>query len=144
MVTIRDATADDLPQIVALISQLNEEWVFGEQHRRVFAEIQADARQRLIVVEDGGRIAATASIVVVPNLGRGGRPYAVIENVVVDEAARGGGVGSMMMRHLVDHARDAGCYKVSLTSRTFRTDAHRFYERLGFEPTSVGFRHTLE
>jgi hypothetical protein len=32
---------------------------------------------------------------------------------------------------------------VQLTSDASRTDAHRFYQRLGFEPTHVGFKLTL-
>jgi ribosomal protein S18 acetylase RimI-like enzyme len=48
-----------------------------------------------------------------------------------------------MVRHAVALAEQAGCYKVALTSRTHRTDAHRFYERLGFHVGSHGFRIDL-
>jgi GNAT superfamily N-acetyltransferase len=44
------------------------------------------------------------------------------------------------MRHAIEEARRAGCYKVSLTSNKRRADAHRFYQRLGFRAASEGFR----
>ena len=36
-----------------------------------------------------------------------------------------------------------GCYRIQLTSNTARPDAHRFYERLGFVPSHVGFKMRL-
>lgn len=47
------------------------------------------------------------------------------------------------MRYAIEEARRAGCYKIALTSRLHRTDAHRFYERLGFTAESKGFRLAL-
>ena len=41
-------------------------------------------------------------------------------------------------------AEQLGCYRVQLTSNVRREDAHRFYERLGFSPTHVGFKMLLE
>jgi GNAT superfamily N-acetyltransferase len=79
----------------------------------------------------------------VPNLGRRGRPTAILENIVVDEAYRSAGIGEALVRHAIEEARRAGCYKAGLTSRTYREDAHRFYERLGFTVGSYGFRMEL-
>ena len=85
----------------------------------------------------------TAALIVVPNLGHNGSPFALVENVVIDESARGQRHGDALMRYIIELATAAGCYKVVLTSRKFRKDAHRFYERLGFTATSEGFRYTL-
>jgi len=141
---IRVATGDDLPALLDLLNQLHDvPETLGDQHRAAFAAVTADPRQRLFVVEREGRLLASAALVVVPNVTHGGRPYAIVESVVVDEAARGSGVGTRLMRHIIARARDDGCYKIALTSRKHRVDAHRFYARLGFEATSEGFRHTL-
>jgi GNAT superfamily N-acetyltransferase len=144
-VHIRTATPADLPALLDLLAQLNETpQPLSDAHRKAFDDVAADPRQRLFVVEDdGGALVAAATLVVIPNLGHGGRPWAIVENVVVDEPARGRGIGEMLMAHIIEQARAAGCYKVALTSRKFRTGAHRFYERLGFERTSEGFRYTL-
>ena len=44
---------------------------------------------------------------------------------------------------VADHARERGARMVQLTSDARRADAHRFYERLGFEPSHVGFKLLL-
>ena len=142
--SIRDATAADLPVLLRLLGQLNETLApLCDEHLRAFEAIQADTRQRLLVVERDGSVIATASLVVVPNIGHGGLPYAIVENVVVDGPSRGQGVGAQLMRFIIDDARTQGCYKVALTSRKTRSEAHRFYERMGFARLSEGFRIDL-
>jgi ribosomal protein S18 acetylase RimI-like enzyme len=146
MPVVREARHEDLPVVVGLLAQLNDATPeVLDAHEKAFAAVQADSRQQLLVVrDDAGGIVATASLIVVPNLGRDGRPYAIVENVVTDAPRRGERFGELLMRHCVETARAAGCYKVSLTSRKHRADAHRFYRRLGFEATSEGFRMSLE
>jgi GNAT superfamily N-acetyltransferase len=48
-----------------------------------------------------------------------------------------------MMQWAIEQARLAGCKQVQLTSNAERPDAHRFYERLGFVPSHVGFKLKL-
>jgi GNAT superfamily N-acetyltransferase len=147
---IRDATAADLPRLIELYAALGadpaQEQVSetpAPEYVRAFAEISADPRQRLLVIGADGRVVGTAVLIVVPNLSRRGRPYALVENVVVDEAQRGRGYGAALMRYAIEDARRAGCYKIALTSRLHRTEAHSFYERLGFTAESNGFRLAL-
>ena len=149
-VRIREATEDDLPRLIELLAQLSLDAPredagppLPQTYSAPFAEIQADPRQRLLVAEANGRIAGSAALIIVPNLTHQGRPYAIVENVVVDQTQRGGGIGELLMRHAIEAARRAGCYKLSLTSNRRREDAHRFYERLGFVTTHEGYRIEL-
>jgi len=48
-----------------------------------------------------------------------------------------------MMAWVVDEAGRLGCKRVQLTSNRARTDAHRFYERLGFVKSHEGMKLTL-
>jgi GNAT superfamily N-acetyltransferase len=112
-------------------------------YARAFADIQADPRQRVVVLEVGDRVVGTGTLVVLPNLSRGGRPVGQIESVVIDESVRGRGLGQALVEHLVELARAAGCFRVQLTSNKARAGAHRFYERLGFEASHVGFKRML-
>jgi GNAT superfamily N-acetyltransferase len=72
----------------------------------------------------------------------GGR-CAEIESVHVRSDLRSRGIGASLLDEAERIARDAGCYRIQLTSRTVRTDAHRFYVANGYEHTSLGFKKLL-
>ena len=148
MTNIRIATEADLPRLIELLAQLAADNPDREDPSRLTDYAAALARseaqgQRLLVAEAGGRVVGTLVLVLLENLSHQAKPYAIIENVVVDEAERGKRIGEALIRHAIDTARAAGCYKVSLTSNKRRTKAHRFYERLGFERTHEAFRINL-
>ena len=66
-----------------------------------------------------------------------------IEAVRIASAVRGQGLGAEMIAWAVEEARGRGCRTVQLTSMSTRTDAHRFYERLGFVKSHVGMKLQL-
>jgi ribosomal protein S18 acetylase RimI-like enzyme len=148
-IVIREATLSDLPRVVELIAQLysdpaQEDFAAARaSYERAYAEIAGDPRQTLLVAETGGEIVGTLVLIIVPNLTRRGRPYAILENIVVDAERRSGGIGEALVRRAIEDAQAAGCHKVALMSRVERTEAHRFYGRLGFTLAHVGFRVDL-
>jgi GNAT superfamily N-acetyltransferase len=72
-------------------------------------------------------------------------PFAEIGGLVVTAALRGAGVGRELMAAAEAWAVEHGLHEVRLRSRVAREDAHRFYERLGYEmeKTSFTFRRQL-
>ena len=150
-VTVRDATRDDLPRIVALYrtDELTRKHDRGAESELepgyyvAFDAIERDARNRLLVAEADGEIAGSFQLTYIPDMQPDGREVGMVENVIVVGAARGRGIGSVMMRWAVEEARRQGCSQVKLSSNNKRADAHRFYKRLGFEPTHTGFKILL-
>ncbi len=57
-----------------------------------------------------------------------------IDDICVDESARGQGVGRALYEHILDFARQAGCYNVTLNVWSCNPGAMRFYEKLGMTP----------
>jgi GNAT superfamily N-acetyltransferase len=84
-------------------------------------------------VRELGRLLATCTAAIVPNLTRGARPYAVVENVWTHPGSRRQGLGSAVLQELLSRYWAAGCYKVMLLSASHRGAAHEFYERNGFD-----------
>ena len=78
-----------------------------------------------------------------PNLPTRARPTAEVESVHVMEAVRGQGIGGAMMAWATEEARLLGCRRLQLTSNKARSDAHRFYERLGFVKSHEGMKLNL-
>lgn len=149
--SIADARREDLPGVVALLQQMSLDQPredvsepLDEAYYRAFAEIEASPGQRLLVLKAGGRILGTASLTIVPNLSYRGRPHAIVDNVIVADGERGKGDGEALMRFCIDQAQATGCTRLSLTTDLRRTDAHRFYERLGFEHSHKGYRYVFE
>lgn len=57
---------------------------------------------------------------------------------------RSSGIGSAVMRWVGEAAAPAvGASMVQLTSDAARTDAHRFYERLGYVGSHRGFKYNV-
>ena len=63
--------------------------------------------------------------------------------MVVDEALRSRGIGAALVRAAEAALAAQGCYMVEVTSHMRRTEAHRFYERLGYDRTSVRLARML-
>ncbi|NUP46222.1 MAG: GNAT family N-acetyltransferase [Catenulispora sp.] len=145
---LRDATAADLPAIVGLLAEdklgaTRESPDDLSLYLAAFAEIEADPNQRLVVADRDGEIVGTFQLTYIPGISHRGLKRAVIEAVRVAAAERGNGLGSRMMTWAIAESRAAGCGMVQLTSHTERPDAHRFYERLGFVPSHIGFKIKL-
>ena len=145
---LRRAQRGDLVGLVALIAadslRAAEETPDPDgaaPYERAFEAIDADAAQTLTVLEAAdGRVVGTMQLTVIPGLARRGAMRMQIEAVRVAEELRGLGLGSAMIEWAVGHAREQGVSLVQLTSDARRADAHRFYERLGFAASHVGFK----
>jgi GNAT superfamily N-acetyltransferase len=66
-----------------------------------------------------------------------------VVQVRVTAAMRGQGLGAALMADAEARARAAGCSLIQLTSNRSRAAAHRFYERLGFTPSHIGYKRDL-
>lgn len=147
MLTYRNATAADLPFIIALIVedsviQTDDDPADAGHAEYVdaLAEITADPNEEMIIVDEDGVAVGCFQLSYLPGLMRRGMKRGQIEVVHVAETHRNRGIGGEMMRWAVERCRQNNCSMVQLTSNKKRTDAHRFYERLGFLKSHEGFK----
>ena len=146
--TLRRADAGDLDHLIGLladdaISSSRGDIAAPEDrpaYERAFAAIDSDAAHHLIVGTTDIELLATMQLTVIPGLPRVGASRLQIEAVRVRSDARNRGLGAAMIRWAVEQAPALGCTLVQLTSDAARLDAHRFYERLGFTASHVGFK----
>src|SRR5580704_16939244 len=142
MISIRRMTAVDVPVSQVLLSQLGYQTDVQEVRRRYDAVVQS-GDHALMVAEQGGRIIALCHTYARAALDK--PPEAVVQALVVDQASRGSGVGKIMMTAAEKWAEDRGFTSVTLASHVSRSDAHAFFESIGYrrEGTSHLFRKTL-
>jgi ribosomal protein S18 acetylase RimI-like enzyme len=146
MAIIRAATEQDIPRLLELYRQLS--FHPGDYKipplndcQKTLEEMSRVPGYSLLVAEVDGKVAGTTVLAILPGMAHGTSSFAVIEYVVVDEKLRSQGIGKLMMEHCMARAKEAGCYKIILTSDKKRERAHRFYESLGFEASAHGFRY---
>jgi predicted N-acetyltransferase YhbS len=131
---IRAATADDAPAIEGLIGQLGYRVTAVEVAERL-ADMEGEGRL-VLVAELEGRVVGCLSTSIMRVLHRPA-PVGRISMMVVDATVRGRGIGAELARAAERALVARGCRLIEVTSNLARTEAHRFYERLGYERTSV-------
>ncbi|MFG3589017.1 GNAT family N-acetyltransferase [Streptomyces sp. NPDC047990] len=145
---IRPAVADDVPAIVAMLA----DDALGAQRESpddltpylaALERLSGDPHQHLVVAVREGRIVGTLQLTIIPGLSRRGATRALIEAVRVHTDERGSGLGTRIIEWAIAESRRQECRLVELTSDASRTDAHRFYERLGFTASHLGFKLAL-
>lgn len=145
---IRPATEEDLPAIVAMLADdplgaTRESPDDLTPYVAALKRLTDDPHQHVVVAVRAGRVVGTLQLTVVPGLSRKGSTRSIIEGVRVHADERGSGLGTRFIEWAIERSRAENCSLVQLTSDVTRTDAHRFYERLGFTASHVGFKLQL-
>jgi N12 class adenine-specific DNA methylase len=86
---------------------------------------------------------ASKILIVVPSVGNLGSEGAPIGGVRVASHLRGRGLGHRLFEWTIAECRRHGSAVIELLSDNSRTDAHHFYETLGFTSAHVGMRLKL-
>lgn len=146
-VELRRATENDLGRILEIYASAGiggPSQFTVEEARERFPRFSAYPNYRLFVAMVEGRIAGVYSLLILDKLAKRGVPSGIVEDVAVDPSAQRQGVGRAMMEHALNLCRQAGCYKMALSSNMERAKAHEFYESLGFERHGYSFRVSTE
>ena len=128
---IREAKAGDQEAIENLYRNLCPNAPVRVLPERI-EQIRNDPYNFLYVDEEDGHILGTVFLTVCLSPLFGTQPFGVMENFVVDEEHRGRGIRGALIHHIFDVGRAHKCFSVKLLSSSFREEAHRFFEKNGF------------
>jgi len=134
---VREATEADAAALVPLLDELGYPSEEKAVARRL-ATLAADKASDLWIAERDGTAVGFVSTYVNALVTRDARLCRITAMAVATEA-QGAGVGRALIDRVEQEARRAGCDRIEVTSAHRRTEAHAFYERLGFEATSRRF-----
>ena len=148
---IRPAARSDLDDLIALyhddILGRTRDGVSPNDrtiYEAAFDRVERDASTCVYVATNDGTLIGTFQLTITPGLSRRGVIRATIESVRTRSDLRGRGVGAAMMRFAIEEARRHGAHIAQLTSDLRREDAHRFYDRFGFQHTHAGYKLVLK
>jgi GNAT superfamily N-acetyltransferase len=150
-ILVRQARKDDLPALVAIFAadalgghgDTTDAEAFAD-YVRAFTAIEASPDQTLYIAERGGEVVGTFQTMLTTTLTGRGSSAMIIEAVQTRSDMRGQGIGARMIEFAIAEAKGRGVRLVQLTWNAIRKDAHRFYERLGFKPSHLGFKMALK
>ena len=144
-VQIREARQADLESVLVLCAAIEDspaDVLTLEEAEAVWSQFARYPSYRLWVACDTAQkdaVVGTYALLIMHNLAHRGAPSAIVEDVVVAAGQQGMGIGRQMMAHAMQQAREAGCYKLALSSNARRKGAHAFYESLGFAQHGLSF-----
>ncbi len=144
---IREATAADVDAIAGLLADdglgRGREAPGDAAYGRAFAAMSTQPGNVYLVAEAEGELVGCLQFTVIHGLSRKGASRAQIEGVRVHTDHRDQGIGEALFEAAFERAAASGCTLVQLTTDRSRSDALRFYERLGFEATHWGMKRAL-
>ncbi|CAL79611.1 conserved hypothetical protein; putative histone acetyltransfersase (HAT) [Bradyrhizobium sp. ORS 278] len=144
-ITIRPARRDDVGSIVAMLADDH----LGRARERIedpmppayfaaFDVISSADHITLVVAEEAGRVVGCLQLCILPGLSSQGASRALVEDVRVATDRRSRGIGEQLLQWAIAQARSRRCNLIELMTHQSRTDAQRFYERLGFAKSHFG------
>ena len=138
---VRAATLADSDSLALLMSQLGYPTTPAQMAERLEA-VQENSEYESFVGEIDGRVVGMIGLRV-GRLYELSGPYGQIMILVVVEDMRNRGIGKVLIEAGEIWLKSQGAGFVMLTSAWTRPDAHRFYERLGYQSTGVCFTKIL-
>jgi len=146
--TFRTATRDDVPAIVALLTDdilgATRETDDLAPYLAAFDQLQNEGGNQVIIGVQNDEIVATYQLIFISGLSLRAARRAQVESIRVVARLRGQGLGQAMMDDADKRARAAGCSLMQFTTNKTRNRAQAFYERLGFTPSHVGYKRSLD
>ncbi|RJE84824.1 GNAT family N-acetyltransferase [Paracoccus onubensis] len=147
MIQFRLARREDVPEVVALLADdmlgRDREIAGLPSYLAAFDAMQDEGSNHLIVGEDDDLIVACYQLTFISGLSLSAARRAQIEAVRVAASCRGRKIGEAMIDDAGRRARDAGCTLLQFTTNKDRNDAHRFYDRMGFTASHIGYKKPL-
>ncbi len=143
-VRIRPIDEGDLAAAVSVITggSLAPQFESTQKLDDYWGAVQETRRRRgdVLVADEDGEVVGVCQVIIFQHFQHSGGWCCELESVHVRVDRRSHGVGTMLLEAAEVLAREQGCYRIQLTSRNVRVDAHRFYVANGYEATSQGFK----
>lgn len=130
--TIRELKKEDLWNgfLTSLDSLRKTSSIDKNKVNTIFDKINSNNDHIVVVAELNGKIVGTTTLLIEQKFIHDGGMVGHIEDVVVDNKFQGQKIGEKIIKHVLEHARNRGCYKTILNCTD---EVKPFYEKIGFK-----------
>ena len=140
---IRLCELEDFSFVFNLVRTLWPHLTFNfEDYKKVYRQALESEIHKSIVALINNQIVGFCSLSITNNLWHAGS-LGQIDVLVVDETIRGHGIGRELINQITVIAIQNECKVIELDSAFHRTEAHNFYEKLGYQKLGYLFSKTL-
>jgi len=141
MITIQKATIDNIPQLCNLLDILFSQEVEFVPNRALQEEglrtiIESKFLGDIFVAIQDNKIVAMVNMLYTYSTALGAK-VAMLEDMVVEPKCRAQKIGSQLLTYVAKHLKEEGFKRVTLLTDGDNTQAHNFYEKNGFEISSM-------
>lgn len=140
---IRNYQQKDFDEVFELLKQLWPDKQLNKSSLKVvFEQLINSDKEEAICAETSGNVIGFCTLAVRNSLWQEGNMGHICE-LVVDESHRGNQIGTQLIKDICKIASERRCKKIELDSAFHRENAHKFYEKLGFENRAYLFSKNL-
>lgn len=138
-VLFRQATLEDVDDIIKLCNESFEENTDAEYAKRIFKETMNDKNQIYLVGIMDNKIIAHSKITIIPTIYEKMRTYSILNHVCVKTEYRRHNIATKMLVECEKISKQNNCVAMELWSNNFRQPAHACYLHYGFVVNDAKF-----
>ncbi|MGN4423204.1 GNAT family N-acetyltransferase [Bacillus cereus group sp. MYBK30-1] len=133
-------TEAELHDVLPVLQQLRTK-LSKEEASSLFQKMKEENYKLLSLRNEEDEVVSLAGVAICTNFYN--KKHVFVYDLVTAEAHRSKGYGNILLSYIEDWGVENGCESIALTSAFPRLDAHRFYEREGYDKVSFSFHKKL-
>ncbi|MGG0302492.1 GNAT family N-acetyltransferase [Bacillus albus] len=133
-------TEADLHDVFPVLQQLRTK-LSKEEVSSLFQKMQEENYKLFSLRNEEGEVVGLAGVAICTNFYN--KKHVFVYDLVTAEAHRSKGYGNVLLSYIENWGKENECESIVLTSAFPRLDAHRFYEREGYDKVSYSFYKEL-
>ncbi|MBJ8053348.1 GNAT family N-acetyltransferase [Bacillus cereus] len=133
-------TEEQLHEVLPVLQQLRTK-LSREEASTLFQKMKEENYKLFSLYNETEEVVSLAGVAICTNFYN--KKHVYVYDLVTAEAYRSKGYGNALLSHIENWGMENGCESIALTSAFPRLDAHRFYEREGYDKVSYSFHKKL-
>lgn len=133
-------TEEQLHEVLPVLQQLRTK-LSKEEASSLFRKMKEENYKLFSLRNEEDEVVSLAGVAICTNFYN--KKHVYVYDLVTAEAHRSKSYGNVLLSYIEEWGKENECESIALTSAFPRLDAHRFYEREGYDKVSYSFHKKL-